>query len=252
MNGICGRDGRMKWNIAVCDDHRTDADRMEAALTEYLENAGMQCEVRIFQSGKALEYEVEDGQLFDLLFLDIELGDENGLLLAKRLQDRLPAALLIFVSSYEKYVYDSFKLQPFRFLPKRCLTQMLPETLSAATAELKRREDRFLLVENGQGVEKIPLEAITYIRQQGKYACIAKVDGSLSKVRRTLKSLAEELPQKQFLQIDRGYLCNVTKVTQLKNDKLTLITGEELYVSSGRMRELKDKVMEYWIGEKRI
>lgn len=55
-----------------------------------------------------------------------------------------------------------------------------------------------------------------------------------------------------IFQIDRGYLCNVTKVTQLKNDKLTLTTGEELYVSSARMRELKDKVMEYWIREKKI
>ena len=44
----------------------------------------------------------------------------------------------------------------------------------------------------------------------------------------------------------------MTEVTQLKNDKLTLTTGEELYVSSARMRELKDKVMEYWILEKQI
>lgn len=242
----------MQWRIAVCDDDRADAESIGAALTEYQEDTGAQYSVRIFQSGKTLEYEVEDGQLFDLLFLDIELGDEDGFMLARRLQSRLPAALLIFVSSYEKYVYDSFKLQPFRFLPKRCLTQMLPETLSAAVAELKRREDRFLLVENGQGVEKIPLEAIVYIRQQGKYACIVKENGNRNRVRRTLKSLVEELSEKQFLQIDRGYLCNVTKVTQLKNDKLTLATGEELYVSSGRMRELKDKVMEYWTGEKKI
>lgn len=102
------------------------------------------------------------------------------------------------------------------------------------------------------GAEKIPLEAITYIRQRGKYACIAKADGSRNRVRRTLKSLSEELPEEQFFQIDRGYLCNVTKVTQLKNDKLTLTTGEELYVSSARMRKLKDKVMEYWIREKKI
>lgn len=242
----------MKWTIAVCDDDRADAERMEAVLTEYLGDAGVSCSVRTFQSGKALEYEVEDGQFFDLLFLDIELGEEDGFLLAARLQSSLPAALLIFVSSYEKYVYDSFKLQPFRFLPKRCFTEMISETLSAAAAELKRREDRFLLAENGQGVEKIPLEAIAYVWQQGKYACIVKTDGSQSKVRRTLKSLSEELPKEQFIQIDRGYLCNVTKVTQLKNGKLTLTTGEELYASSARMRELKDKVMEYWTREKKI
>ena len=173
-------------------------------------------------------------------------------MLAERLQSGLPAALLIFISSHEKYVYDSFRLQPFRFLPKRCLEQMLPETLTAAMEELKHREERFLLLENGQGVEKIPLENIVYIRQEGKYVCIVKTDGNQSKVRRSLKSLAEELPENIFLQIDRGYICNVTKVTQLKNDKLTLETGEELYVSLARMRELKDKVMEYWIREKKI
>lgn len=238
--------------IAICDDDRTDADRIKAALTEYLENAGEPYSCQIFESGRTLEYEVEDGQAFDLLFLDIELGEEDGFVLAERLQSRLPAVLLIFISSHEKYVYDSFRLQPFRFLPKRCLEQMLPEAMSAALAEQKRREDRFLPVENGQGVEKIPLEAIAYIWQQGKYACIVKTDGNQSKVRRSLKSLAEELPENIFLQIDRGYICNVTKVTQLKNDKLTLETGEELYVSLARMRELKDKVMEYWIREKKI
>lgn len=238
--------------IAICDDELADAERIKAALTEYLENAGEQYSCQTFLSGKALEYEVEDGQEFDLLFLDIELGEEDGFVLAERLQSKLPAALLVFVSSYEKYVYDSFKWQPFRFLPKRCLTQMLPETLSSAVTELKRREEQFLLLENGQGVEKIPLENIAYIRQEGKYACIVKIDGTQSRVRRTLKSLTEELPEEQFLQIDRGYLCNVTKVTQVKNDKLTLATGEEFYVSSGRLRELKDKVMEYWMREKKI
>ena len=150
--------------IAICDDNRADGKMMKTLLSESLQIMGEPGCCHTFQNGKALEYEVEDGQDFDLLFLDIELGDEDGFLLAKRLQSSLPASLLIFVSSYEKYVYDSFKLQPFRFLPKRCLTQMLSETLSAAVAELKRRENRFLLVENGQGAEKIPLEAITYIR----------------------------------------------------------------------------------------
>lgn len=238
--------------IAICDDDRMDGEMIQTLLLKLLGKNGEPCCCQIFQSGKTLEYEVEDGLAFDLLFLDIELGEEDGFALAERLQGRLPAALLVFVSSYEKYVYDSFKLQPFRFLPKRCLTQMLPETLSSAVTELKRREEYFLVLENGQGVEKIPLENISYIRQEGKYACIVKTDGSQSKMRRTLKSLATELPEKLFLQIDRGYLCNVTKVTQIKNDKLTLATGEEFYVSSGRQRELKDKVMEYWLREKKI
>ena len=242
----------MKWKIAVCDDDRADAERIMAALTESLDPTGEQYSCQIYQTGRALEYEIEDGGSFDLLLLDIELGEEDGFALAERLQERLPEALLIFVSSHEKYVYDSFRLRPFRFLPKSSLPERLPETLDAALAELKRREERFLILETGQGIEKIPFDRIAYIWHQGKYVCIVKTDGSESRVRRTLREVAAELPEDIFLWIDRGYLCNVTKVTQLKNDKLTLETGDEFYVSSGRLRELKDKVMEYWIREKKL
>ena len=99
--------------IAICDDDRADAERIRTAIMKSLEIAGEPYSCQIFQSGKTLEYEVEDGQFFDLLFLDIELGGEDGFVLAEHLQGRLPAALLIFVSSHEKYVYDSFNYTPF-------------------------------------------------------------------------------------------------------------------------------------------
>lgn len=44
--------------IAICDDELADAERIKAALTEYLENAGEQYSCQTFLSGKALEYEV--------------------------------------------------------------------------------------------------------------------------------------------------------------------------------------------------
>ena len=77
--------------IAICDDNRADGQMMKALLSESLQIMGEPGCCHIFQNGKALEYEVEDGQDFDLLFLDIELGDEDGFLLAKRLQSSLPA-----------------------------------------------------------------------------------------------------------------------------------------------------------------
>ena len=60
--------------IAICDDNRADGQMMKTLLSESLQIMGEPGCCHIFQNGKALEYEVEDGQDFDLLFLDIELG----------------------------------------------------------------------------------------------------------------------------------------------------------------------------------
>lgn len=64
--------------IAICDDDRADAERIRTVIMKSLENAGEPYSCQTFQSGKTLEYEVEDGQFFDLLFLGIELGGEDG------------------------------------------------------------------------------------------------------------------------------------------------------------------------------
>lgn len=104
--------------IAICDDNRADGQMMKALLSESLQIMGEPGCCHIFQNGKALEYEVEDGQDFDLLFLDIELGDEDGFLLAKRLQSSLPASLLILFLPMKSMSTILLNYSPFGFCPK--------------------------------------------------------------------------------------------------------------------------------------
>ena len=101
--------------IAICDDNRADGQMMKALLSESLQIMGEPGCCHIFQNGKALEYEVEDGQDFDLLFLDIELGDEDGFLLAKRLQSSHFLFLFLPMKSMSTILLN---YSPFGFCPK--------------------------------------------------------------------------------------------------------------------------------------
>ena len=90
-----------KMKAAICDDTVEDAAFMEKHIKEYFMKKSIPYECNVYQSSKALWYEIEDGQAFDLLFLDIEMQELNGFELAAKIQETAPDILIIFVSAYE-------------------------------------------------------------------------------------------------------------------------------------------------------
>lgn len=234
-------------SIAICDDDLVMSKKIERAVKNiYLRNRQL-CDVSVFSTGSFLVYEIEDGGSFDLLLLDIEMPGVDGISLAERIKDCLPHCLIIFITSYDKYVYDSFKVQPFRFIPKESLNERLPEALRDAMIWIEKNVCRFYQIQNQQGVEKIPIGEITYIWHREKYAYVEKVNGECSKVRKTLKQVYEELPSGDFVWIDKGCICNLSHIMKIKGGDVTLVNGIRLAVSRDRLTELKDKMLSYWM-----
>lgn len=235
-----------KMKAAICDDTVEDAEFMEKHIKEYFMKKSIPYECNVYQSSKALWYEIEDGQAFDLLFLDIEMQELNGFELAAKIQETALDILIIFVSAYESYVYKSFEFRPFRFIPKQQMESMITQALEAVFREIVSRASEVYIAENQQGIEKIPFRKIVYIWREGKYLYIEKTDATRCKVRSSLKKISEKLPEDEFVWVDRGYLCNLYHVKQIKDNQMVLSTGQQLYIGERRLAQLKHRIMEYW------
>ena len=233
-------------NIAICDDVAEDAEAVENGIRAYLLERNIPWECKIYQSSRALWYELEDGQCFDLLFLDIEMQELNGFALAEKIKKRFPELLILFVTVHESLVYRSFEFQPFRFIPKQKMDIMLIPALKAAVEEITAREQGVYIAENQQGIEKIPFKNMVYLWKDGKYVYIEKWDGTQCKVRKALKQIAKELPEEEFVWADRGYLCNLSHIVQIRENQLRLSTGAQLYIGERKQAALKKQIMTYW------
>lgn len=170
----------------------------------------------------------------------------NGFELATKIQETAPDILIIFVSAYESYVYKSFEFRPFRFIPKQQMESMITQALEAVFREIVSRTSEVYIAENQQGIEKIPFRKIVYIWREGKYLYIEKTDATRCKVRSSLKKISEKLPEDEFVWVDRGYLCNLYHVKQIKDNQMVLSTGQQLYIGERRLTQLKHRIMEYW------
>lgn len=128
--------------IAICDDERN----IRAYLSALVRKQGTKCEIIEYASPQ--DY-LADGEEYDLLFLDIELNCAmsglDGINLAKQVRDKelIKQPIIIFVTGYEKYVYDAFDVKAFQYLLKPINEKKFKEVFHRAVKQiLSDREHR--------------------------------------------------------------------------------------------------------------
>lgn len=234
-------------HIAICDDDRKYAEEIESMVKECCGEADGLCHGEIYEGSAELMEEIGKGEYFDIFLLDIEMPGMGGMELAAKIRDILPQAIIIFITSYEKYVFQSFEVQPYRFIPKKRVADMLPNAIKDALEFAKEQEKEFYVVENQNVLEKIPVGNILYIWHHGKYAYIEKANGSNIKIRKTLKQIFKELPAGDFVWADRGRIVGSMQIERIEGKEIVLKNEKRIAVSPDRIADLKNQMLQYWI-----
>ena len=234
-------------HIAVCDDDQKDLEEIDSMVRECCSQAENVYHREIFERSVELIDEIGKGKYFDIFLLDIEMPQIDGMELAARLRDYLPQAVVIFITSHEKYVYKSFEVQPFRFIPKSRMRRMLPSAIEDALRFVTEQEKEFYIVENQKILGKIPIRNILYVWHKGKYGYIEKADGGNIKVRKTLKQIFEELPAGDFVWADRGCIVGAMQIDSITSTEIVLTNGKRISVSQDRLVNVKNQIRDYWM-----
>ena len=130
--------------IGICDDSADARVALRAALERALERrrSGADTSFFEFSSGEGLLRWLGShaGEL-DLVFLDIEMGELNGMETARRLREADEGLLLVFVTGYTDYVFDGYSVGALGYLMKPPKPDQLDSVLDRAAEELLERFD---------------------------------------------------------------------------------------------------------------
>ena len=223
--------------IAICDDEAN----IRAYLSSLIQAQDCPCEIVEYASaGDCLA----DTQKIDLLFLDIELAPSgsglDGMALARKIRERATVTqpVIIFVTGYERYVFDAFDVGAFQYLLKPVDEEKFAQVFARAVAQIgttKEKLGRVLTLQSANTSKTVPLDSIYYIEssnhkvelhlKNGEFACYAKIG-----------DLELEL-QDQFFRIHKGYLVNLAYVAGYSKRSVTLTNGEELLLSKYKYQD---------------
>ncbi|MDE7253117.1 MAG: LytTR family DNA-binding domain-containing protein [Acetatifactor sp.] len=212
--------------IAICDDEKN----IRSYLASLIKEQNVECEITEYAS--ADEY-LSSGIEHDLLFLDIELkGSVSGMEMARQIRGmrQIRQPVIIFVTGYEKYVYDAFDVDAFQYLVKPVSEQKFAEVFRRAQEKKKT-----LIIQYAGANKAIPLDNIYYMESQSHKIVLYIKDREQAGLRRLeyyakIGELEEEL-QGRFCRIHKGYLVNLSYVDEYSRTEIILTNGDKLPLS---------------------
>ena len=228
-------------SIAICDDMPEHSVRLHALL-----NAALPPESSIseFQSAEALTRSFETCA-YDLFFLDIELGSDSGIQLAKRINDRFPHAQIVFVTANIINAVDVGEANHTYFLTKPVDPAKLKSALDRVTRQMQGNAGQRLSVTlRGGGSAILAAGDILYCERTKRTTTLMCVGETLISPE-SLEELEAKLPKLLFARPHNSFLVNLAHVGKLERTAVYLDNGASVSVTNQRKKEFRAALAEY-------
>ena len=216
-------------NIAICDDDDLIAHQIESVLHNIGDEENVKIDTDVFYSGNDLVREISSGK-------NIRKKDED--------------AMIIFISSYDRYVMELFRLDVFSFIRKPIDRDSFVQIFLEANQRICSRNHFFSFKYKSQEY-KVLCKGILYFESKARQINIHVRDGNkyvfngkLSEVEKGLSS-----GKVTFLRIHQSYLVNYLLIKSRSKSNVTLINGEVLPISEDRQKEFSKEYGRLLRGE---
>jgi len=184
---------------------------------------------------EALQF-IREGEV-DLLFVDINMPDLNGLDFVKSLERKIP---VIFTTAYSEYAIDGFQVDALDYLLKPIsYASFLKSSNKAKTwFDIKHQANEvvqpqldYLFVKSEHRLIRILLSDIKYIEGSNEYIIIHLLKEKPLTTLMRMKNIESMLPENQFMRVHRSFIVNLTQVRIIERNRI--IFDEKIYIPVG-------------------
>ncbi|MDF9825311.1 two-component system response regulator LytT [Breznakia sp. PF5-3] len=231
--------------ICLCDDNPAMLDREEKFVRDFEKKHNLNFELTTFPNGEALLFHAEDYYFkYDIIILDILMGDTNGIDVANALRKLGSTAQIIFVTSSREHVFDSFDSNPLHYLLKDDLDSEQAEAVLLKAVELSKKKEPTFVFKKNATMYSIPMREIRYFEIIGRIMTINCKDKVYEYYKR-IDDLEKELEPFPFCRIHRSYIVNLEYVKKLSRSELTLTDNTTLAVGKSFYPQITHRLSEY-------
>lgn len=205
--------------FAICDDNREYINSIETYIDKLKDE---KIEYDTFFSGEELVFEYENNKAdYDAIFLDMEMDEMNGIETADKIRRIDKHVIIVFVTSYTKYMQESFKCSPFRFLVKPIEFEDFKKVYYEILAKISEYAETFVFLENKKR-KRIFCSDILFMESSAHSILIHAKNGEVHKMRKTMNELIKEINPEKFARTHRAYVVNLDYVYQISENEILL------------------------------
>lgn len=231
--------------IAVCEDHTIEKEIVKKLLKKYAEQRQIQLHVEYFSSGIQYKEHWTEADEPDILLLDIEMPEFDGIQLKEYLQEKRSKSKILFITSHTESVWDAFGENVYGFLKKPMDEKKFEELMDKMISALQREYGQ-AFVDEKTG-EKIIPNQILWVRSQGQYSKVQMENGEkFSNL--SLAEWEEKMKGNTFFRVHRSFIVNLKHIAKI-TDEIKMDNGTIVPIARRRKAVLKDTYKEFLIHE---
>lgn len=205
-------------NILICDDEAQYIEDIEKNVKYYFMNKFQDVHFDCFDDAKDIMS--NPPEKYDIAFLDIEMGEFNGITVARKLKSKNSRLVIFFITAYNNYLDDAMDLNAFRFLSKPLDVKRLFTGLEKALELIDNTVIEFMLKESGE-INKIVASDIIYIEIIGHYTKVVSTKGEFIS-NNSIRYWLENLISTYFFHVHKSFIINTNYITKYNKDSVVL------------------------------
>lgn len=237
-------------NIAICDDDKVFLHNMGLRINKILKSLKVQASISLYTDAILLIKKLEKyDPYYDIIFLDIDMPAINGKEAARRLRLIDRKFKLIFITSFEQEVLNTFQYDVSSFLPKSLLEERLPTVIERVVKAVNEENPHiqiFKVNTTGDKVAaiKVPLNDIIYIESCNRNTYLHTKRGVYMLNGYKFTNLVNDYSSLCFIDIHRTCIVNLKYIFSIDDIEVRLDDGTALSLSRRKRQAVLDKFAE--------
>jgi len=218
-------------NVAICDDEPTELETLRRLVEDYGKQRQLSMMVACFSSGNDLISCMAQTHSFDIVFLDVFMGDSNGVLVARKIREYDIKCSIIFATNSRNHAIEGFGVRALQYLLKPLGMDALALAMDQAIEVQNARDPRVVHITTRRGDYRILLDDIIYAESSARVITIHLRSQDAISFYERLDTFEIRCKDTRFLRCHKSFLVNMEHVRSIASTGIILDTGQEIAVS---------------------
>ena len=231
----------MQYKVGICDDEVLHVKINGVFVKEIAKRLNYDIAVAGFTKTSQLKSHLKKEKL-DILFLDIDLGNDSGILLAAELTKQYPDMVIIFITGHRECACEAFDVEAIGYIVKPVEEQKMERVLKRAILQVMAIKGQGcspeIIITEENIKKKIMEEDIIFIERQMSKSIIHTVNRDY-KVYETITSLCERLSS-GFLRINQSEVVNQKQIQEIRDNNVILKNGKAISIGRTYRKSVLD------------
>lgn len=231
----------MTYKTAICDDSNAYTQYISSLVTLWANKNNIRLKIDIFPSAEAFLFHYAEEKDYSILLLDIEMGQIDGITLAKKIRQQNDTIQIIFITGYSDYISEGYEVSALHYLIKPIDTEKLFNVLNRAVEKINKNDEFLNLILSNEMV-RIPLYEIKYLEVNQNYVTIHCKEKYT--IKKTLSEFEKEL-NKDFFRTGRSFIINLDYIQKVTKNTVYLSDGSKIPLARGLYEKLNKAIINH-------